>query len=72
MTTMTEDPSPETSSTEEPSVETEKFDVVYSCLRCGTEVSNTELSRLPEIKCICGFRVFTKIRPPVVKSIKAV
>ena len=51
---------------------TETFDVIYSCLRCGTNVSNTELSRLPEIKCICGFRVFIKVRPPVVKSIKAV
>jgi DNA-directed RNA polymerase subunit P len=50
----------------ESSVET--FEVNYSCLRCGTLVSNTELSRLPEIKCICGFRVFTKVRPPVVKS----
>ena len=50
----------------------ENFDVVYSCLRCGTHVSNSELSRLPEIKCICGFRVFTKVRPPVVKTIKAV
>ncbi len=50
----------------------EIFDVVYSCLRCGTNVSNTDLSRLPEIKCICGFRVFTKVRPPVVKSVKAV
>lgn len=49
-----------------------KFDVIYSCLRCGTKVSNTELSRLPEIKCICGFRVFTKVRPPIVKSIKAI
>ncbi len=48
----------------------EKFDVIYSCLRCATNVSNTELSRLPEIKCICGFRVFTKVRPPVVKTIK--
>ena len=54
----------------EPPAET--FDVVYSCLRCGTTVSNTELSRLPEIKCICGFRVFTKVRPPVVKTVKAV
>ncbi|NIP62779.1 MAG: RNA polymerase Rbp10 [Nitrosopumilaceae archaeon] len=54
------------------SAEEEKFDVVYSCLRCGTKVSNTELTRLPEIKCICGFRVFTKIRPPVVKSIKSI
>ena len=50
----------------------ETFDVVYSCLRCGTNVSNSELSRLPEIKCICGFRVFTKVRPPVVKTIKAI
>ena len=55
---------------EETSAET--FEVNYSCLRCGTIVSNTELSRLPEIKCICGFRVFTKVRPPVVKTIKAI
>ena len=52
--------------------ETEKFDVVYSCLRCNTKVSSSELDRLPEIKCICGFRVFTKIRPPVVKTVKAI
>ncbi len=55
---------------EETPVET--FKVNYSCLRCGTSVANTELSRLPEIKCICGFRVFTKDRPPVVKTIKAI
>ena len=52
--------------------EEEKFDVVYSCLRCGTSVNNSELNRLPEIKCICGFRVFTKIRPPIVKTMNAV
>ena len=34
--------------------EDEKFDVVYSCLRCATKVSSSELNRLPEIKCICG------------------
>ena len=49
----------------------EKFDVKYKCLRCGTENSNSELIILPEIKCICGFRVFTKIRPPIVKTVKA-
>jgi len=49
-----------------------KFDVIYACLRCGTTVPNTELSRLPEIKCICGFRVFTKIRPPIVKTVKGI
>ena len=53
-------------------IETEKFDVIYSCLRCNTKVSSSELSRLPEIKCICGFRVFTKVRPPIVKTVKAV
>ena len=52
--------------------QTEKFDVMYSCLRCGTKVSNSELSKLPEIKCICGFRVFTKIRPPIAKTVKAI
>ena len=52
--------------------ETEKFDVIYSCLRCNTKVSNSELSRLPEIKCICGFRVFIKVRPPIVKTVKAI
>ncbi len=57
---------------EEPEEEEEKFEVNYSCLRCGTVVSNMELGRLPEIKCICGFRVFTKVRPPVVKSVNAV
>ncbi len=50
----------------------EAFDVSYSCLRCGTSVLNSELSRLPEIKCICGFRVFTKDRPQVVKPVKAI
>ena len=49
-----------------------EFDVIYSCLRCNTKVSNSELNRLPEIKCICGFRVFTKVRPPIVKTMKAV
>ena len=52
--------------------ETEQFDVIYSCLRCNTRVSSSELNRLPEIKCICGFRVFTKVRPPIVKTVKAI
>ena len=65
------DETPETQSFEE-SEPSEKFDVIYSCLRCGTTATNTELTRLPEIKCICGFRVFSKVRPPVVKSVKAI
>mgnify|MGYP001180138413 CR=1 FL=1 len=53
-------------------VEDEKFEVEYSCLRCATKVSSSALAVLPEIKCICGFRVFTKVRPPIVKTMKAV
>ena len=69
-----ETPAEETPTEETPleeSPDAPKFDVIYSCLRCGTTVPNTELSRLPEIKCICGFRVFTKIRAPIVKTVKA-
>ena len=53
------------------SFQDEQLDVLYSCLRCDTKVSVSELSRLPEIKCICGFRVFTKVRPPIVKTVQA-
>ena len=70
MINMAEENFDQVNEVEETSAET--FDVIYSCLRCATTVSNTELSRLPEIKCICGFRVFTKVRPPVVKTVKAV
>tara|TARA_B100001559_G_C16192055_1_gene480372 strand:- start:438 stop:635 length:198 start_codon:yes stop_codon:yes gene_type:complete len=50
----------------------EKFDVIYRCLRCGNQSMLAELSRLPEIKCICGFRVFTKERSGLVKTVKAI
>ncbi|HXW37197.1 MAG TPA: hypothetical protein VEJ36_04760 [Nitrososphaerales archaeon] len=45
---------------------------VYECVRCGTRTTQEELSRLPEVKCICGYRVFRKARSSVVKQIKAV
>ncbi|MGD0637189.1 MAG: DNA-directed RNA polymerase subunit P [Nitrososphaerales archaeon] len=45
---------------------------MYECVRCGTKTSQEELSNLPEVKCICGYRVFRKVRPSVVKQIKAV
>jgi DNA-directed RNA polymerase subunit P len=66
------EPTHDVASNEIPAAEkSTNFSVFYSCMRCGTLVSQSELSRLPEIKCICGFRVFTKVRPPVVKTIKA-
>ena len=45
---------------------------VYECVKCGTKTSQEELSNLPEVKCICGYRVFRKVRPTVVKQIKAI
>ena len=50
----------------------EEFDVIYRCLRCGNQSTLVELNRLPEIKCICGFRVFIKERSGLVKSVKAI
>jgi len=68
-----ESPEPQTEEAPiEESDDSTKFDVIYACLRCGTSVPNTELARLPEIKCICGFRVFTKMRAPIVKTVKAI
>jgi|TARA_B110000263_G_C15290112_1_gene502815 DNA-directed RNA polymerase subunit P len=68
---MVEENFSEDSSNESPILEEEKFDVIYECLRCKVQVSMIELNRLPEIKCICGFRVFTKVRPPLVTTVKA-
>ena len=59
-----------TSQSEE--ISEEKFDVDYRCLRCGNQSMLAELNRLPEIKCICGFRVFTKERSGLVKTVKAI
>ncbi|MFQ6011815.1 MAG: RNA polymerase Rbp10 [Nitrososphaerales archaeon] len=46
--------------------------VMYECIYCGTQTSSTELAALPEIKCICGYKVFRKVRSPVVKQLKAI
>ena len=69
---MAEENFTEDTSDEQGILEEEKIDVFYECLRCNVQVNLIELNRLPEIKCICGFRVFTKIRPPIVKTVKAV
>jgi DNA-directed RNA polymerase subunit RPC12/RpoP len=46
---------------------------VYSCARCGTKAAQTELQGLPSPRCAaCGFTVFTKTRPDLVKRVRAV
>jgi DNA-directed RNA polymerase subunit P len=52
----------------------ENVKLVYECVRCGAKVLTEELEhRGGGIKCtVCGFRVLKKIRPPVVKRVKAI
>ncbi len=52
----------------------ENVKLVYECVRCGAKVLTEELEhRGGGMKCtVCGFRVLKKIRPPVVKRVKAV
>jgi DNA-directed RNA polymerase subunit P len=48
--------------------------IVYECVKCGAKVPLEELDlRGGKVKCIiCGYRVLKKVRPPVVKRVKAV
>jgi len=52
----------------------EKVSLVYECVRCGAKITTEELElRGGTIKCTqCGYRVLKKIRPPIVKRVKAV
>jgi DNA-directed RNA polymerase subunit RPC12/RpoP len=54
---------------------TEKLELgtAYECVKCGAIVALKELGlRGGGVKCTnCGYRVLKKIRPPVVKRIKA-
>jgi DNA-directed RNA polymerase subunit P len=51
-----------------------KHGLVYECVKCGAPVALEELElRGGGVKCThCGYRVLKKIRPPVVKRVKAV
>jgi DNA-directed RNA polymerase subunit P len=48
----------------------EQPSILYQCLKCGANVKLTELEL--GIRCPhCRYRVLKKIRPPIVKRIKA-
>jgi len=49
-----------------------KEDVIYECINCGAKVTLEELSRYGEIKCLCGYRIFKKSRPEIIKTVKAI
>ncbi len=46
--------------------------IMYECISCGQRLTADQLSMTPEIKCpYCGYRVLRKVRPPIVKRVKA-
>jgi len=46
--------------------------ILYQCISCGEKLTMDQLAMTPEIKCpFCGYRVLRKVRPPVVKRVKA-
>lgn len=51
--------------------ESGQVEVEFECVRCGTKVTAGQLAQLPEIKCICGYRILKKTRSSVVKQVKA-
>jgi len=50
----------------------EKKGIIYECLKCRAKVTAEQLFIIPEIKCpYCGYRILKKVRPPIVKNVKA-
>ena len=46
--------------------------VTHVCVQCGKVITSEQLALMLEIKCPnCGYRVLRKVRPPIVKRIKA-
>jgi DNA-directed RNA polymerase subunit P len=43
--------------------------LVYQCVRCGALNRAEDLAELPDIRCICGYRVLRKVRPPIAKVV---
>ncbi len=45
---------------------------IYECVRCGRRVPHNDLQRYISFRCpYCGYRIFKKVRAPVVKRVKA-
>jgi len=45
---------------------------VYECVRCGRQVPHSDLQRYISFRCpYCGYRIFRKVRAPIVKRVKA-
>lgn len=45
---------------------------IYECVSCGHRVEYRELERYISFRCPhCGYRIFKKVRSPIVKRVKA-
>ncbi len=45
---------------------------VYECVQCGRRVSYEDLEKYISFRCpYCGYRIFRKVRAPIVKRVKA-
>lgn len=64
---MVESPPPETAPRER-----NPGGLFYECINCGSRLTADQLAMTPEIKCpFCGYRILRKVRPPIVKHVKA-
>jgi DNA-directed RNA polymerase subunit P len=44
----------------------------YESNNCGSKLTADQIAMTPEIKCpFCGYRILRKVRPPIVKHVKA-
>ena len=47
--------------------------ILYQCARCGLVFDGEKIAERGNIKCPdCGYRMIAKVRPPVVKRVKAI
>jgi len=45
---------------------------VYECVKCSRRVPHRDLQRYISFRCpYCGYRIFRKVRAPIVKRVKA-
>lgn len=45
---------------------------IYECLKCGGHFNLSELDKYISFRCPeCGYRIFRKVRPTIVKKVKA-
>ena len=47
--------------------------ILYECVRCGLVFDGEKIAERGIIKCPdCGYRIIKKVKPPIVKKVKAV